>query len=223
MVSRRTGSTGGGGREPVAGLGVDAFGGPMIDPTANTIAGLAGAVTRLDDLREETDKRYDRELWWTRYVAELRSKHAMELAVAESKRLDANRQVDVTAVGIAAERTRAEVVALATVAKTDAENVRRYTDDTIGRMNERVLALEKASYLGAGKQEYVDPQLAELVREMRSLSQSRATGEGKSEGMSTTAKVAIAGIGLVATMLGIMGTLVMFAGVAWALIRFGLS
>lgn len=228
MASRRT--SGGVEQQPVAGLGVDSFGGPVIDPSANTIAGLAGAVARLDDLRKETNRRYDRELWWTRYVAEMRAGYMKEIRELESNRLEKIRLVDVQARDTAADQQiraiqtlaatqSAEREALRSLVATTADALAKQLTQTVGEINTRLGVLEKTSYKGEGKEAFSDPQTAALMAEVRSLRESRATGEGKSEGMSTTAKITIAGIGLVATLLGIMGTVVGLAGAAWALLQ----
>ena len=87
-------------RNPVTrglgGLGVDAFGGPVIDPTANVLALVDAAVQRQDDLRA-AEKDHVRE------IISLNAEHAKDLREAESKRIDAIRAVDVQATVRAAE------------------------------------------------------------------------------------------------------------------------
>ena len=88
-----------------AGIAVDAFGGGVVDPTANVIALTEAANKRQDDLRAASDRRTDdlRELNNIRLqanadhlkeMAELRANHALEMSKMESNRLDAIRQVD---------------------------------------------------------------------------------------------------------------------------------
>lgn len=91
-----------------AGQGIDAQGGPVIDPTANVIALVEAGMKRQDDLRE-MEARHVRE------VAQLRADHERELRLAEAARLDAIRRVDVEATATAAEAIRATVEATAKV------------------------------------------------------------------------------------------------------------
>lgn len=212
--------------EAVAGIGVDAFGGPTIDPSANTVAGLAGAVARIDDLRRETDRRYDRELWWTRYVAEMRAAHYKELSIAESKRIDAIRVVDVNAVAVAQARTADQATVLANQVQASAEALRSLVASSAKALadaqalnaaeyNKRLQDLERAKSEDRGRSTVADPMLEKLVARMESLAETRSEGRGKSAGMSITAKIAIAGVSLIATLLGIVVTL----GAAWALLQ----
>lgn len=104
--------------EPEPGLGVDAFGKPVIDPTKNVLDLVEAAVRRLDDL------------------SKLREQHAREMRQAEKERIDAIRAVDVAAsqqqqkdaevratalantVAATAEANRSQVAAAATAAAT---------------------------------------------------------------------------------------------------------
>ena len=77
------------------GLGVDASGGPVIDPTENVLAVIESAVKRQDDLREAEMRRVNQ-------IEALRAEYQEKLALAEAKRIDAIRAVDVAAVDVAA-------------------------------------------------------------------------------------------------------------------------
>jgi hypothetical protein len=100
------------------GVGVDAAGNPVRDPTANVLDLVDAAVKRLDDLREQ-DRQHGLE------KADLRHMYEKELREAESARIDAIRAVDVAAVqrasdvaGVTAETLRANVAATAAAAAT---------------------------------------------------------------------------------------------------------
>lgn len=204
-----------------SGLGIDHFDNPVIDPTANVIALTDAANRRQDDLRELNDRllaahvlRLDAAIDNLKEVGELRASHAREMANAESNRLNSIRQVDVLAVSTAADRAQAAIQALAAVTTQNAENLRnalsataatiaQQTAGTVNAITERLSALEKSSYEGKGKQAVSDPQIAELVIEMKSLRESRSSVSGKSEGISSTWGIVI----VVVTMLIGMGGL----------------
>jgi len=65
---------------------------------------------------------------------------------------------------------------------------------------ERIAALEKSSYTGAGKQAVADPMVEQLIAEMRHVTAQRAADQGRTEGMSDTAKAIIGGLGLLLTL-----------------------
>jgi len=102
---------------PTVGLGVDAYGQPVIDPTANVIAIIEAAIKRQDDLRE-AESRHVRE------VAKLRAEYSMELRASEAARLDAIRKVDNEAVIRAAEVQAQQAQILASQVTTSAETLR---------------------------------------------------------------------------------------------------
>ncbi len=226
----------------MAGHGVDAFGGPVVDPTANVLALVAAANHRQDDLREMNNARIDAELRNAETLASVRAKHQELVDALEAKRLDAVRGVDQMASQTEAERNAAAVTALATTARTTAETLRAAVDSaasnlasqltqTVAAMTERIAALEKSSYEGAGKNAVADPMMEQLVGEMRNLTAQRAAdagkalvadprllemmaevkanstllarGSAKTEGMSDATKWIIALVGLIATLLTI--------------------
>ncbi len=212
-------------RQLGAGLGVDAQGGPVIDPTENVLTLVEAAVSRLDDLRasesrriddlrEAKEKFHDSEVEHLRTMATLRAEHARDINEKESRRLDAIRQVDVLAVSTAADRAAAAISALAATTAANAENLRnaltttattiaKQTADTVTAITERLAALEKSSYEGKGRQGLSDPMLSELVSEMKSLRESRASGSGKSEGIGASWGFVVAAAVLVVALLTI--------------------
>jgi hypothetical protein len=103
------------GTEP--GLGVDARGGPVVDPTANVLNLVEAAVERLDDLRNQ-------EAAHVREILALRSHYMEELREAESARIDAIRRVDVEAVQRAAQVQATQATALADQVAAAAEAMR---------------------------------------------------------------------------------------------------
>lgn len=99
------------------GLGVDAQGSPVIDPTKNVLDLVSAAIQRQDDLRE-SDRRHFREL------AGLRADYDEKLRRAETARIDAIRAVDVGAVNRAAEVSAQQATTLAAQVATSAETLR---------------------------------------------------------------------------------------------------
>jgi hypothetical protein len=191
---------------------------PVIDPTANVIALNEAANRRQDDLRAETNRRIDTELACVKEIAniraqhvhdmsQMRSDHAEKEAMAESKRLDAVRAVDVLAATNTAERAAAANQILAQQTAVNAENLRMALNTTattiaaqmdtrFATITERIAALEKSSYEGQGKSKVADPAMEMLLAEVKSLRESRSEAGGKQD-MSrylTGAALVLAGV-----------------------------
>lgn len=103
--------------ETGAGIGVDAFGGQVIDPTLNVKELVALEVRRLDDLMGMQSRHLNE-------IMALRAEFSKELRESESARLDAIRLVDVSAVQRAAEVQASAAATLATAVQTSREDVR---------------------------------------------------------------------------------------------------
>jgi hypothetical protein len=99
------------------GLGVDAQGDPVPDPTANVLALVSAANRRQDDLREAESSH-------VREVAAIRAQHTKEMREAEAARLDAIREVDRAAVQESANVLASQATALAATVNTAAEAMR---------------------------------------------------------------------------------------------------
>src|SRR5687768_17871694 len=89
------------------GIGADAQGNPVIDPSKNVLDLVEAAIQRQDDLRA-AESRHNREVAAIRDqalkdMAALRAEYAGELRLKETERIDAIRAVDVQAVQRAAE------------------------------------------------------------------------------------------------------------------------
>lgn len=208
---------------------------PIVDPTKNVLDLVEAANKRQDDLRLASKELADAKIAHQKelsdlcvthqgVIGKLREEHQEKMAAAESGRLDSIRQVDReevaktavaanTAITTLAKQTNDLAVTLAktvadTAAAAEARNSAQYSDT-----NKRLSALELSSSEGKGKQTVADPMMAELVTEMKAMRQSQATGTGKSLGMAAT-------VGILVTGLGVIGSLVMLAGVAITLILF---
>lgn len=102
---------------PAIGLGVDAKGNPVVDPTANVRELVDAAIRRQDDLRE-AESRHVRE------IAVLRAEYAEQLRHAETERINAIRAVDVAAVQQASQVSATQASTLAAQVATSAETLR---------------------------------------------------------------------------------------------------
>lgn len=202
-------------QEHTPGLAVDSRGGPVVDPTANVLALVEAANRRQDDLRKLNNKRIMAHIKRLDDMAELRAKHASEIAKLESDRLNAIRQVDVLAVNTAADRAAQAVATLNATTANNAETIRNAMNttaaniaaqlaNTVSAITERLAALEKLSYEGIGKQRVSDPMMGELVSKMEKMSAALSQGAGKSEGFSAAWAILIGAVGIVGTILAVV-------------------
>ncbi len=156
------------------GIGVDALGGTVIDPTENVVALVKANKERNDDLRRLIDKSVHSEIKHLRAEVKLRAKHQMQMAKAESGRLDSIRMIDAQAVQVAAAQAQTAIQTLATTASTSAETIRNALNTAaataatqlqglLSRVDERIRVLEQTSYTGAGKGEGFSASWAILV------------------------------------------------------------
>lgn len=141
------------------GPGVDAQGRIAIDPTANVIALTDAAVKRLDDLRDK-DMNHIKEL------VELRAEYDEKLREAESKRIDAIRSVDVSAVTRAAEVATTQAQTLAAQVSTVTDMLRTQISTTaaaqdsklataLAPLNTAIADLRRAQYEAQGQKTQV--------------------------------------------------------------------
>jgi|ERR1019366_5396792 hypothetical protein len=199
------------------GIGVDAGGRGVIDPSTNVKALNEAATRRQDDLREASEKLVQARIDGLEKLSELRDSCAKEmrdaegkrvdgeaklraeyadrLSNAEAKRIDAIRLVDVNAVAVASQRASDQATVLANQVAQSAEALRSLvasTANTVAQsqqtlantLSTRITTLEQAGYQAQGKQTFQDPAFVELLREVKTLRESRATGTGSGEGMN---------------------------------------
>jgi hypothetical protein len=194
------------------GKAVDAVGVPVIDPTRNVQDLSEASNKRQDDLRDAQNKYMEAEIRHLKDLGSLRAEHQKELSAKESQRLDSIRQVDQLAVTTAATRTLDAVQALAVTTTANADNLRNaqaamaatiasQTATQVGAITERLAALEKSSYEGAGKQAYSDPMMAQLVSEMKALREASAGGVGRDKGIGISWAVLFAVVVMFGTLL----------------------
>lgn len=160
--------------------------GGAVDPTANVISLVNAAIKRLDDLRLAEEKRVTQ-------IMELRADHARELSVAEAKRIDAIRAVDVAAVSVASERATAQASVLANQVSTSAETLRVLVAATattvanqltsaLSPITERLSLLEKNQYQVQGGAAVSSPISAAIADRISLLEKSQNTIAGSGRG-----------------------------------------
>lgn len=206
------------------GVGVDARGGAVIDPTENVKALNEASVTRLDDLRiaeqrsvelvvTALERRLDSEIIHVKEMAHLNQEHQRQLDAAESARIDSIRQVDVLATATTAAQALTAIQTLQGTTNASAETLRvavanqattlaAQLTTTVAEINKRLSSLEASSYEGMGKQKVVDPQSERLAMMVENLTRMQSTGAGKTEGVSSTWAMIVAGIAVVAALFG---------------------
>jgi len=152
-----------------AGLGVDAQGNPVIDPTANVIALVQANKEAADALRAMHDRYISAEIEivretvkWMEKISDVHQAHDREIHKMEQEKLAAFRASDESARLTEADRTLAAVQLVARTAETTAQDIRNVLTNTATTLaeqnaardreyNNRIAALEKANYEGAGK------------------------------------------------------------------------
>jgi tetrahydromethanopterin S-methyltransferase subunit G len=142
------------------------------DPTENVMKLVQETITRLDDLRKAESLRIDQFMQGeSRRITEtmnLRANYEDKLTVAEAKRIDAIRAVDVAAVSIANDKANTQASILANQLTTSAETLRSLVQttaaaqaqnsqqlvnqltDRLATLGDRVSATEKNQYEKAG-------------------------------------------------------------------------
>jgi hypothetical protein len=171
-----------------------------VDPTANVLSLVEAAVKRLDDIANIREKYDDKvediraklrvaEIIRIEETTKISLDYMEKLSVAEAKRIDSIRLVDVSNVAIANERSVQQASVLASELSesreilrtliTNSSNVAATQLETaVKAMTARILALEQSAYTGAGKQLLTEPMLNELAVETRNLKESRDEGSG---------------------------------------------
>jgi hypothetical protein len=191
----------------------------VLDPTANVIALLKAAEVHQNDLLAEHKLYNNEQVAHIKSIMDLRAEHSKQIHLLEAARINAVRDTDVAAIRTESERAQQAIQALAAVTASNAETLRTalnqtantiaaQTSETVNRIVERIAALEKSSYEGAGKQAVADPMISELVKEVRGLRTVQENTTGKAEGVSNVWLWVFGGIAALGTLLGIGGILV---------------
>lgn len=212
------------------GLGVDSSGGPVIDPSKNVSDQFAREIKRIDDLREAEGRLRDEQNRHVREMAEERERSAEVRAMAETARVNAIRAVDVAAGAATAAQLDTAVQKNATTTQTTADNLRATTEATARAMaaqlsafqesvNTRLTSLERSRDEDKGRAAYSDPQIVQLVDEVKSLRLGRSTDTGQQQGISAVWGWILGGIALLGGGLGIIATLIGIGTAVYAMAK----
>lgn len=190
----------------------------VLDPTLNVKA-LNEASTRHEaEMRAELAKRLDAAIQHLSAIGDIRDRHAKEMRDLETKRIDAVRESDSLNARIVADRQANTQDTLIRKMAEDREALRASVEGTARTLalqldskmtgtEGRLLALERSLSEARGKEGVVDPQLERLSTMVEKLAARESSSAGKSEGISATAKVIIAAVGLFATIVTIIAVL----------------
>lgn len=194
------------GRQTYAAQGkaIDVKGGPVVDPSENVKSLNEANSKRQDDLRGGSERLTQSQLDSQEKMNAMRSDHVKELMslradydsrllVAEAKRIDAIRAVDVAAVAVDRVRVTDQALVLATQVSQSAEALRSLVANTattqaasqqqvVNTLSARLTTLEQAGYQQAGQQKFQDPAFVSLLSKVEALSSARSTQEGNSKG-----------------------------------------
>jgi hypothetical protein len=187
------------------------------DPTQNVRELVDAANLRSDDLRAAEARRVDQALSaegrrvdqaieGLRREAELRADFASQLALAETKRIDAIRAVDVAAVAIANERATAQATVLANQVATSAETLRALVatqaaasaqqfSTSTQQLSDRISLLERSNYQGEGRSTLADPAMLKMATALELMQASMSSQTGKGQGISSTMAVILSVLG----------------------------
>ena len=138
---------------------------PNDDPSKNVSSLVAALSDRMEHMISEQILRLDEKIEAERRRVNeqltLRADYLVQLSIAEAKRIDAIRAVDVNAVAVANERATAQAAVLATQVSASAETLRALVAATAATVAQqlaqvsagiadRLSALEKTQYEGVG-------------------------------------------------------------------------
>jgi len=155
--------------EQRTGMGVDAMGGPVIDPTKNVLDLTNAANKRQDDLREMYNRyivaeigRIEETVKRVEQLSDLRAEHAREVNLIhqshdreihkmEQDKLAAFRASDEMARITEANRSLAAIQVVERTLNSTATALASQNAENNVEVNRRLAALEKSSYEGAGK------------------------------------------------------------------------
>ena len=165
---------------------------PIIDPTENVKDLVKEVVIRMDALREADRRLVEAEMKRVNEQAVLRAFYAEKLEIAEAKRIDAIRAVDVNAVAIANQRATDQAAVLAAQVQASAETLRvqlqqtaaifkQQLDQTTQQLSDRISSVERSQYEGKGTAGNVPAVIADRLAQ---LEESRYKTEGRSTGLT---------------------------------------
>jgi len=172
------------------GIGLDAYGGPLIDPTQNVKDLTEAANLRQDDLRQLNNRYLKALIQTVEQTAKLKAKHVKNIAdlhqihdyaihKAEAGRLDALRQNDREDVKALAAATTAKAEALQAQVSITAKTLADSFASAMAEQNKRLSAIELSQSEGRGKATVESPMMAEFIAKVDRLMAENAMGAGR--------------------------------------------
>lgn len=160
---------------------------PTVDPTENVKDLVQEVVIRMDMLRESDRRLAESEMKCVKDQMELRAFYAEKLEIAEAKRIDAIRAVDVNAVAIANQRATDQAAVLAAQVAASADTLRvlvsqtaaankQQLDQITQQLSDRISTVERFQYEGKGLSGNIPPAVADRISQ---LEESKYRGEGR--------------------------------------------
>lgn len=185
------------------------------DPTFNVLGLVEAAMKRQDDLLAAHVRRFDDLRNADLEATKMRINLEDQLRIAESKRIDANRQFDVNNVAIASQSQAEQARILATQVTQSGEMLRGLVDTTaknnasalervVNDMSARISIVEKVQYEGSGKQAVADPLNAAMLAEMKAMREQMLTKQGNTSGMKDVVGWIVAAIFLAIAVAGFL-------------------
>jgi len=178
-------------------MGVDIYGGAVIDPTENVKALAESNAVHQDKIREITQQLNESKIAHQKELGEQREHFHDKLSQKESARLDSIRQVDREDVNKMSATASTTAEALRAQVATTAQTLAASLSNAMGEVNKRLSAVELAQSEGKGKQQVVDPALTEAFREVRALAIRSNTAQGSGEGATKMWGYVVAAIGMI--------------------------
>ena len=184
------------------GLGVDAYGGAVIDPTENVKALMEASIKSLtreaelhEKLANEKILRMEREAVHQDETAKLRAEHSKAFAqlradhVKETREYDNDRWDKIRTIDMANAQATAKQI-------LDAVNTYSAAQERIAQ----TLA-KQVTDTAAAQEARNSAQYSDVTKRLQAVELSLSKGEGKSGGVDQSWKVLVAIVGLVATLL----------------------
>ncbi len=189
------------------GVGVDQYGGTLIDPTTNVINLVHAANARQDDLREAyaalntarvsaLADQVTRAEDHAREVGAIRAAHNVEIHTSEQERLRTIREIDVAALNNLSNTVVSGIESLRAALTSTAARIEAANTERANALSDRVTQLERTSYEGKGREAVSDPMLNQFMVEVKKLSEGKA-------GISMTWAIVIGAAAIFASVSGI--------------------
>lgn len=179
----------------------------LIDSKLERLDDLCGAGLRhIKELADAEARRVNEQM-------QLHSEHTKEMMVKEAERINAIRTVDVAALNTATTQQAQAAAIIAAQLVTTADTMRNQVTNTattfatqltttLSPITERLSNLERSSYEGIGRGRIADPQMEEMVKELRALRGQADLGAGRVGGVGMSASVLLAIIMAAAAVAG---------------------